>query len=999
MATLPSKIATAPEAHRPISCNDIRPRSPGIRTRVNHSAQMMPSIITVAWPSGSSAASCVSPGRAVFIRDRSPQPVQMPQRIVSPQRIQSPLGSSSRAMRSLSPALPTKTVPVVGCLRVQSAASLRELPKADVASTPGVSPPRVLMSPSFSPGLRAPSPAAWAWGGKQASPMSQQISTPLQQAVFLRKEIETGASSKGKGVTGEDIRTFGKVLDTTPRYAIHASRGRIAVPPTTLTRGKTASSSSTRRIAPDVEHEAVLERLKVLLSDPDMVTATLQSCFEAAGGSTDGTGLVSCHAAVRAVCTAHTMLLPGLPSTCISESKWLSLLKRAGAYRPHDTVSFEQLREVQAQTLGTLRDCFAPKELLRSMRQVSRDGLRLKDRYECFEFRAKSALGKIYRCRDLNTHELFDCRQIRKDKASAPMDFIRTSLQRLAELQHPNIPTVVECLEDFHNFFIISEPMGGVEIMDFIQGSFVRSTGISEACVADIMRQILEAMAHCHSQHLGPVTHRDLQPEFVFVEVLTHQDDHTGSTNGSSAPLARQCVKASVAGFGLQPLFDLHGVGGSLPANCLPPGPRELPHLAPEAMPSSSMAEFLAPEAWSRQFGPKCDVWACGCLMFLLLTGRTPCAPRRSVKDIVKSVCEEEPDWRLFRHASTSALALCKRMLDKDDANRPTAAECLRHPWLCHSGLVSESGSERLLLPETFGSLMQFHAQSKFYQVLMNVVASEIKVGRLRRMREAFAKVDSEGSGYVTPTMLEAAFKELAVSAQTADQALRALDSSGTGNIPYTLFMAGCADLVDDKLDHMLWKVFAIVDEDHSGEIGTVVLDHFLTAALGNGEEKGEGENSARSHKSSLAAGQSGTGDVERYLQSILGANITASQAIQQIAGDRSWVTFEEVKQFVLAAASEHGSPADETSDPPTRPGLHTRKLEDEGSEMPGSPSSPVPASAQASSPQKLGSARSASARSGVPDLPTFRSSVVVGSGHSDRRERVKGRVVLHRQT
>eukprot|EP00438_Fugacium_kawagutii_P020438 Skav226590 [mRNA] locus=scaffold2846:308705:314974:- [translate_table: standard] len=54
--------------------------------------------------------------------------------------------------------------------------------------------------------------------------------------------------------------------------------------------------------------------------------------------------------------------------------------------------------------------------------------------------------------------------------------------------------------------------------------------------------------------------------------------------------------------------------------------------------------------------------------------------------------------------------------------------------------------------------------------------------------------------------------------------ALRALDVAGTGQISYTLFMSGCVDLVDDKLDHMLWKVFSMVDEDCTGEIESVVL-------------------------------------------------------------------------------------------------------------------------------------------------------------------------------
>lgn len=97
--------------------------------------------------------------------------------------------------------------------------------------------------------------------------------------------------------------------------------------------------------------------------------------------------------------------------------RW-SLLKRAGIYQPEDPVTLDQLREVQAQTLGSLRDCSAPKQLLRSMRRVPRSEPRLKDRYEAFEFRAKGALGKVFRCKQLETQRTAEIRQIRKDKAA-----------------------------------------------------------------------------------------------------------------------------------------------------------------------------------------------------------------------------------------------------------------------------------------------------------------------------------------------------------------------------------------------------------------------------------------------------------------------------------------------------------------------------------------------------------------------------------------------------
>lgn len=111
-----------------------------------------------------------------------------------------------------------------------------------------------------------------------------------------------------------------------------------------------------------------------------------------------------------------------------------------------------------------------------------------------------------------------------------------------------------------------------------------------------------------------------------------------------------------------------------------------------------------------------------------------------------------------------------------------------------------------------------------------------------------------------------------------------------SGAVSYSLFVAGCIDLVDDKLDHMLWKIFTMVDEDHSGEISTVELEHFLRTACDG-------------HPSPAGTGGPRLGDVERYLRSVLDPEATAGDIIARIAGDRRVISFEELKWFVLDGA------------------------------------------------------------------------------------------------
>lgn len=616
-----------------------------------------------------------------------------------------------------------------------------------------------------------------------------------------------------------------------------------------------------------VPEEQVFRWLQDLLEEEDVVERSLEQRFAALGamGSLlrdDASGLLA------GMLATHT---EGLPVQ-LTEGEWLGTLKRFGVYDAADTISQEDLLELYLQVLRVLRDRHSPREALRALRGVPRGGPRLKDHYDCFEFRAKDSLGKIYRCREVATREPRMCKQVRKDKAAVPIDQIRCTIDRMKGLDHPNIPRIYDFVEDFNNIYVISAPMEGGELMEFVQDSYVQARALSEGWVAEVLQQVLEAIAYCHAWRPCPLTHRDLRPESVLFV---------------SPPKGDGRLHVSVMNLGLSELFDSRDPDGwGLPSGRLPAPFSSCP-------PPSGMPVFTAPEVWCGSYGPRCDVWSCGCLMYLLLTGTMPFGPKLPPATLAQVLAEQDTDWRAFRHASTSALSLCRRMLAREELSRPSAAECLRHPWF--GGLAG--GAERIpkeLKLETLSSLMQVHAQAKFYQVLMNVVATELKVGELRHVRPVFAQLDPEGTGHLSQDDLADALGELGVSAQNVDQVVRALAADTTGDVTYTSFIAGCVDLVDDKLDYMLWKIFTMVDEDHSGEISTVELEHFLSAACDVDGLAGDNNGGAGAGISAI------TGDVERYLSTIMDPELSAHELVALMAGGCQVVAFEDIKRFVL---------------------------------------------------------------------------------------------------
>ena len=79
---------------------------------------------------------------------------------------------------------------------------------------------------------------------------------------------------------------------------------------------------------------------------------------------------------------------------------------------------------------------------------------------------------------------------------------------------------------------------------------------------------------------------------------------------------------------------------------------------------SAGTAHYLAPEVIKGNYNEKCDVWSCGVIMYILLTGRMPFGGRRD-DEVLRSV--EKGQYSLsgpeFRYISKKAKDLITKML------------------------------------------------------------------------------------------------------------------------------------------------------------------------------------------------------------------------------------------------------------------------------------------------------------------------------------------------
>ena len=97
---------------------------------------------------------------------------------------------------------------------------------------------------------------------------------------------------------------------------------------------------------------------------------------------------------------------------------------------------------------------------------------------------------------------------------------------------------------------------------------------------------------------------------------------------------------------------------------------------------------YIAPEVIRQNYALKADVWSCGIVLYVLLTGKTPFHReddrKHSYKVVFRRILEDTIDYSKdpWPNISEDAKDLCRKLLCKSPAKRISAKEALQHPWI-----------------------------------------------------------------------------------------------------------------------------------------------------------------------------------------------------------------------------------------------------------------------------------------------------------------------------
>ncbi|XP_009784416.1 calcium-dependent protein kinase 20-like [Nicotiana tabacum] len=438
----------------------------------------------------------------------------------------------------------------------------------------------------------------------------------------------------------------------------------------------------------------------------------------------------------------------------------------------NDTVTNKPVEDVKRNKSSNLKRVLSAGLQVESV--LGRKTGNLKEIYTLGRKLGQGQFGTTFLCVDKAQAKEFACKSIAKRKLTTEEDIedVRREIQIMHHLAgHPSVVQIVGAYEDAVAVHVVMELCAGGELFDRI----IKRGHYSEKKAAELARVIVGVVEACHS--LG-VMHRDLKPEnFLFVN---EQEE---------SPL-------KTIDFGLSMFFrpgeTFTDVVGS-------------PY-------------YVAPEVLRKCYGPECDIWSAGVIIYILLSGVPPFwdeTEQGIFEQIVKGELDlvSEP-WPAI---SESAKDLVRRMLARDPKKRVTAHEVLCHPWVRVGGVAPDKPLDSAVLTR----LNQFSAMNKLKKIAIRVIAENLSGEEIAGLKQMFKMIDADNSGHITLEELKKGLEKVGANLKDSEinSLMQAADMDNSGTIDYGEFIAAMLHLNKvQKEDHM-YAAFSYFDQDGSGYI------------------------------------------------------------------------------------------------------------------------------------------------------------------------------------
>ena len=408
--------------------------------------------------------------------------------------------------------------------------------------------------------------------------------------------------------------------------------------------------------------------------------------------------------------------------------------------------------------------------------------------YEIVKKIGEGGYGKIYKVKNKESGDIRAMKQIMKSKIP-DIEKFQNEIKILAMVDHPNIVRLFEVIEDDKYFNLIQELCTGGELLSKVQNT------LKEKEVARIFKQVMSAIAYCHEKG---IVHRDMKLENILF-----------ATENEDSPI-------KIIDFGLSVLLGKKDINKENDNN-------DLKKYGYKRMTTKvGTVYYMSPEVIKGNYDEKCDIWSCGVILYILLSGYPP-FNGQSDKDIYNMISQIKYDFNqpVWKNVSKYAKELIKNMLSPAK-NRYTASQVLNSKWL---SVKLRKDDEKINYYLDYKHIEKYKSYNKFKQVILTFIASRLSSEESDKIRTIFYNIDESKKGFITYEdfssyiINECNIDDIFDKQEDIKKAFKSVDIDHNNAIDYTEFLA--ANLEDNIYlkEEKLKEAFRAFDLEDCGFI------------------------------------------------------------------------------------------------------------------------------------------------------------------------------------
>lgn len=445
----------------------------------------------------------------------------------------------------------------------------------------------------------------------------------------------------------------------------------------------------------------------------------------------------------------------------------------------------------------------------------------------------EGAFGVVYKVQSKKFKFVRAMKKIAKAKLINPGDsesFVN-EIKILQKLEHPNVIKIYELFEDKDSFFLVTEYIGEGNLLNKIEAMEKRD----EVIVGIIMNQIISAVAYLHKNN---IVHGDLKPENIMISSSNVKSKLSFNTSaridmqaldklckGNSPEKLNSTKNSRESNISLLKMKKMYFKNLSnfqiklIDFGCSKVLTRK--HYKYEDV--IGTCHYMSPEVALNKYNEKCDLWSCGVIMYVLLTGYFPFAGE-SDKEIEENILNYNfsMDIPEFESVSAQAKDLVKKLLTYDPNERISAMEALNHPFFTENFDRNNIFNEDIDCHGALENMKNFKTGMLFTQMMNGFISYNfISEKEIDNLRKVFKLLDANGDGMLSKEEIIKGYKDakITISDEDLDEFLKRIDNNFNGLIEFEEFIRACSDKNKLLSDENLRIAFDILDEDKSGEV------------------------------------------------------------------------------------------------------------------------------------------------------------------------------------